>query len=109
MKYTSIAVMALLGNVSAKRIYSNKQDSYDKDPDTTSMYDDLHRYGVAGSLKFPVEEKKAAPKAAAKEAPKKLMQINKSDSYDKDPDTTSMYDDLHAYVKAGSGAFAQHG
>ena len=104
MKYTSIAVMALLGNVSAKRIYSNKQDTYDKDPDTTSMYDDLHTYGVPGSLKFPKE----APKPAA-EAPKKLMQINKSDTYDKDPDTTSMYDDLHTYVKPGSGAFAQHG
>jgi hypothetical protein len=75
------------------------------------MYDDVHTYGVAGSLKFPKEEKKAAPKAkaAAKEAPKKLMQVYRQDSYDKDPDTTSMYDDLHAYVKAGSGAFAQHG
>jgi hypothetical protein len=41
------------------------------------MYDDVHTYGVAGSLKFPVEAKKAAPKAAAKEAPKKLMQVNR--------------------------------
>jgi hypothetical protein len=32
------------------------------------MYDDLHTYGVAGSLKFPKEAKK-------EEAPKKLMQV----------------------------------
>ena len=55
------------------------------------MYDDLHAYVKAGSLKFPVEAKKATPKAkaAAKEAPKKLMQVYRQDSYDKDPDTTS--------------------
>ena len=104
MKYTSIAVMALIGNVSAKRINNYKSDSYDKDPDTVSMYDDLHTYGAPGSLKFPKEAKKEAPKAA--EAPKKLMQINKADTYDRDPDTVSMYDDLHTYVKPGSGAFA---
>jgi hypothetical protein len=58
------------------------------------MYDDLHRYGAAGSWKFP-----AAP------APPSLAQ--RTDSYDKDPDTVSMYDDLHRYSKPGAGEFAQ--
>ena len=65
MKYTSIAVMALLGNVSAKQLNNYRSDSYDKDPETTSVYDDLHTYVPLGSAKFD----KPAPAAPAKAAP----------------------------------------
>jgi hypothetical protein len=81
MKYTSsIAVMALLGNVSAESL--NRKDTYDKDPDTVSMYDDLHTYQKVGTAAF----------------------AQKSDTYDKDSDTVSMYDDLHTYAKPGTYA-----
>jgi hypothetical protein len=84
MKYTlTIAVIALLGNVSAESL--NRQDTYDKDPDTVSMYDDLHTYRKVGTAAF----------------------AQKADTYDKDADTVSMYDDLHTYRKVGSAAFAQ--
>ena len=68
-----------------KLMQVNRRDTYDRDPDTVSMYDDLHTYVKPGSGAF----------------------AQKSDTYDRDPDTVSMYDDLHTYVKPGSGAFAQ--
>jgi hypothetical protein len=71
------------------------------------MYDDLHTYGPPGSWKFPKEKKAKAAAAAAPAAKKALMQVWRQDTYDKDPDTVSMYDDLHTYVKPGTGAFAQ--
>jgi len=62
------------------------------------MYDDQHLYGAVGSWKFPVEAKKAATAPAKKaEAKKALMQMYRQDTYDKDQDTVSMYDDLHTY------------
>jgi len=66
--------------------FAQKSDTYDKDPDTTSMYDDLHTYVKAGSGAF--------------------MQKPKRDTFDKDPDTVSMYDDLHTYGDRG-GATAR--
>jgi hypothetical protein len=67
MLFLSISILLFLFIV----LNNNNNTSY------FSIYDDVHTYGVAGSLKFPKEEKKAAPKAkaAAKEAPKKLMQV----------------------------------
>jgi hypothetical protein len=56
------------------------------------MYDDQHLYGAAGSWKFDT----AAP-VKKEEAKKALIQMNRKDTYDKDADTVSMYDDLHTY------------
>jgi len=83
--------------------FAQKKDTYDKDPDTVSMYDDLHTYGPPGSWKFPQEAKKPAAKEEAKKEAKKAL-VQKTDTYDKDPDTVSMYDDLHTYVKPGTYA-----
>jgi hypothetical protein len=51
MKY-SIAVLALLGKASASEIERHYQmqsaDSFDRDPDTASMYDDQHVYAKPG-------------------------------------------------------------
>jgi hypothetical protein len=62
-------------------------DTFDNDPDTTSMYDDQHVYSNAGGFKA------SAPVASA--APPALMQhrLRTRDSFDHDPTTTSMYDD----------------
>ena len=63
-----------------------------------SMYDDQHLYGTVGSWNFPVEAIKDVTAPVNKEEAKKaLMQMYKQDTYDKDPDTVSMYDDLHTY------------
>jgi hypothetical protein len=101
--------------------HRNRRDTFDQDPTTTSMYDDGHVYtDKAGSLKNepkPVKEEKkeAAPEAKKEAAPpaKTLMHkkhhhkhIRKGqvvgsfaqDTYDQDPDTTSMYDDGHVYT-----------
>jgi hypothetical protein len=91
--------------------FAQKRDTFDKDPDTVGMYDDQHLYGAAGSWKFDTVPKAAAAPAkkveAEAEAKKALMQMYRQDSYDKDQDTVSMYDDLHTYKKVGSAAFAQ--
>lgn len=84
--------------------FAQHRDTFDKDPDTVSMYDDQHLYGAVGSWKFPVEAKKAAA-APAKEAKKALMQMYHRDTFDKDPDTVSMYDDQHLYGAVGSWKF----
>ena len=65
------------------------------------MYDDQHLYGAAGSWKFDAVAKATAAPAKKEEAKKALMQINRQDTYDKDPDTVAMYDDLHTYTKPG--------
>jgi hypothetical protein len=68
------------------------------------MYDDQHLYGAVGSWKFPAEPKAAAAPAKKEEAKKALMQMYRQDTYDKDRDTVSMYDDLHTYAKPGQYA-----
>ena len=118
MKYSTIAISALLGNVSAAQLENlvekNAQDTYDRDPDTTSMYDDLHTYVKPGSGAFAQQQpselerpKKKKAKGKPRRGQEHLSLSQKADTYDRDPDTTSMYDDLHTYVKPGSGAFAQ--
>jgi hypothetical protein len=74
MKYTySIVVLALLGKASASQIERHlnykQADSFDRDPDTASMYDDQHVYAKPGeNWANTSDEKKAAAKenAAAK-------------------------------------------
>jgi len=79
------------------------QDTYDQDPDTTSMYDDGHVYtDDAGKIKWVFAGGPAAEYAKATGYnPYTMVQVGKSDSYDMDPDTASMYDDGHVYSKPG--------
>ena len=79
------------------------QDTYDQDPDTTSMYDDGHVYtDDAGKIKWVFAGGPAAEyQKATGYNPYTMVQTGKSDSYDMDPDTTSMYDDGHVYSKPG--------
>jgi len=103
----------------------NKRDSYDHDPTTASMYDDGHKYSAPGELNWkfaggPKAEYDAAhPKVEApKEALSQYRRHNKkghhahhrhhrngnnkgADTFDHDPDTTSMYDDQHVYSAPG--------
>jgi hypothetical protein len=98
-----------------RRVYRarSRKDTYDQDPNTTSMYDDGHVYtDKAGSLNWkfaggPTEEFKAsqtpAPKAPEGAAALVQRHRHRKDTYDQDPNTTSMYDDGHVYTdKAGS-------
>jgi hypothetical protein len=83
------------------------RDTYDKDPTTTSMYDDGHVYtDHAGSLKWKFAGGPAAEYAAATgHKPFALTQHrhHMRDSFDKDPTSASMYDDGHVYTDhAGS-------
>jgi len=69
MKY-SIAVLALLGKASASEIARHFElkhaDSFDRDPDTSSMYDDQHVYSKPGqNWEMSPAEKAAAAKAEA--------------------------------------------
>jgi hypothetical protein len=70
-------------------------DTFDHDPDTTSMYDDQHVYGNAGEYKASFQ----GPSKA-----KALMQhrLRARDSFDFDPTTTSMYDDTFKYSAPGA-------
>jgi len=79
------------------------QDTYDNDPDTTSMYDDRHVYtDDAGHINWKYEGGPAAEyQKATGFNPYALIQQGRKDSYDMDPDTTSMYDDGHVYSKPG--------
>jgi len=102
----------------------NKRDSYDHDPTTASMYDDGHKYSAPGELNWkfaggPKAEYDASHKSEApKEALSQYRRHNKkghhahhrhhrngnnrgADTFDHDPDTTSMYDDQHVYSAPG--------
>jgi len=93
------------------------RDSYDHDPTTTSMYDDGHVYAdKPGSVNWkfaggPKAELDAA--IAAKTATKPALAQHRhhhhrhgghkgADTFDHDPDTTSMYDDQHVYSAPGA-------
>ena len=67
-------------------------DTFDNDPDTTSMYDDQHVYSNPGGFQ-------ASPDAAKKS----LMQHRSRarDTFDHDPTTTSMYDDSWTFSAPG--------
>jgi hypothetical protein len=80
------------------------RDTFDHDPDTTSMYDDQHIYSRPGEFKGNVGQ---APNTKGKAdetdtstipIPVALNQARMRDTFDKDPTSTSMYDDGHVYT-----------
>lgn len=67
------------------------------------MYDDRHVYtDDAGHINWKFEGGPAAEyQKATGYNPYKLIQVDRKDSFDMDPDTASMYDDGHVYSKPG--------
>ena len=92
-------------------IQRNRRDTFDSDPDTSSMYDDGWVYSKPGKFKGTAPspaapgkkpaEVKEVPMSAPNPAAPALYQRSKKDSYDMDPDTASMYDDGWVYSKPG--------
>jgi len=87
------------------------RDTYDKDPNTSGMYDDGHVYtNNAGSLNWKFAGGPKAEYDASIAANKPALVQHKhhhhrsnKDTYDKDPTSSSMYDDGHVYTdKPGS-------
>jgi hypothetical protein len=89
-----------------------RRDTFDSDPDTSSMYDDGWVYSKPGKFKAgpaptptakepaKVEEK---PMSAPNPAAPALIQrtYGRKDTFDNDPDTAGMYDDGWVYSKPG--------
>jgi len=83
------------GHHSHHRHHRNGADTFDHDPDTTSMYDDQHVYSNAGAYQASF-----APPSKAAPA---LMQhrLRARDTFDHDPTSTSMYDDSWTFSAPG--------
>jgi hypothetical protein len=90
--------------------HGGRRDTYDHDPDTASMYDDQHAYSKPGAFVpspgAAVNTKGKLPETDTSPIPVPALSqhtLRSRDSYDKDPTTTSMYDDGHVYTDhAGS-------
>jgi len=95
------------------RHHHKARDTYDQDPNTASMFDDGHVYtDTAGSIKWkfaggPAAEYQAAtgynPYTLSQHRHQNKHHHKARDTYDQDPNTSSMYDDGHVYTDtAGS-------